>query len=310
MRRKKVAKNPSQKEEVRETRSLNLSNVFICSLFLLTCHEVRSADMGAGLSQTSTGSIQKNYNLSFPLTKTLTVALYAADSTQKSDSTTTTAYDNKALSYKGGFIYKPDSNLRFAVSYKKIDDYNEYKGVSYAGKLTIKTTPKPTKKYIFGTTKFSIGMQEDSMTYTKTTSERYEKIAVNLGLSQTLGEFFTIGADWSKYAYLPYGTSTVSAFRGSSITDTNISDTVSNLSRDSMGGYLEYNDLSFWSVGINYSQSKNVLDSSDVAKSYEVYGDIDLTDNITISPSYTTTKSKSTTTPKTTTVAVSISLNF
>lgn len=305
MKKKKTAKRKNQKNVVAET---NFAAICLSVFYLLALPpEARCADFGAGLSSTSTGSIQKNYNLSFGVTNTMSVALYAADSTQKS---TTSSDDNKAKSYKGSLVYKPDASLRFAVSYKKIDDYDNYQGVSYAAKLSVKSTPTPSRTQSWGATKFSIGLQDDKMKYATDEKETYEKLVIILGLSQGLGDFFTIGFDYSKSAYLPKGTNTIAAFRKKTITDTNISDTVSNLSDSSMGGYVEYNDLSFWSIGIGYSQSKNYLDKTDVSKSIDGYADIDIGESITISPSYTTTKSKSSTTPKTNSVALNIGISF
>lgn len=300
-----MLKKKNQKNAVAKTScaAIFLSAVYLLASTAMAC----SADFGAGLSSTSTGSIQKNYNLSFGVTNTISVALYAADSTQKSETTTD---DNKAKSYKGGLIYKPDSNLRFAVSYKKIDDYDNYQGVSYTAKLSVKSTPTPSRTKSWGTTKFSLGLQDDKMKYSTDQKETYEKLAITLGLSQGLGDFFTVGVDYSKSAYLPKGTNTIAAFRKKTITDTNISDTVDNLSDSSMGGYIEYNDMSFWSIGVGYSQSKNYLDKSDVSKSIDGYADIDIGDSITISPSYTTTKSKSSSTPKTNSVALNIGISF
>lgn len=305
MKRKKMPKKKSQKSVVAKTNfRLNVSIAF---LLLASTPMALSADFGAGLSSTSTGSVQKNYNASLGITKTMSVALYAADSTQKSDLTTD---DNKANSYKGSLIYKPDTSLRFAASYKKIDDYDHYEGVSYAVKMSVKSTPTPSRTKSWGTTKFSIGFQDDRMKYTKVDNETYEKMVLSLGLSQGLGDFFTVGIDYSKNAYLPKGTSTIAAFRKKTITDTNISDTVENLSDSSVGGYIEYNDLSFWSIGVGYSQSKNYLDKSDKSNSIDGYADIDIGDSITVSPSYSTTKSKSSSTPKTNSVALNIGISF
>lgn len=300
-----MAKKKSQKNVVADTNSAIL---FFCAFSLLTfVPEARSADFGAGLSSTSTGSIQKNYNMSLGVNPTISVALYATDSTQKSESTTD---DNKANSYKGSLIYKPDSTLRIAASYKKIDDYDHYQGVSYAAKLSVKSTPTPSRTKSWGTTKFSIGFQDDKMKYSKDEKETYEKLVLSLGLSQGLGDFFTVGIDYSKNSFLPKGTNTVMAFRKKTITDTNISDTVENLSDSSMGAYLEYSDLSFWSIGAGYSQSKNYLDKSDTSNNIDGYADIDIGDSITVSPSYTTTKSKSSSTPKTNSVALNIGISF
>lgn len=307
MKRKKVLKKKSQKNAAAKAKSTLFFSLF--SLLVFT-PMVRSADFGAGLSSTSTGSVQKNYNLGFGVTETLSVSLYAADSTQKSDDTSTSTEDNKARSYKGTVIYKPDSSLRFALSYKKIDDYNDYQGVSYAAKLTVKNTPSASRTKSWGATKFSLGLQGDKLKYNQDEDESYEKLVVILGLSQGLGDFFTVGVDFSKNTYLPNGTNTILAFRNRTVTDTNISDTVENLTDSSVGGYIEYNDLSFWSIGVGYSQSKNYLDKSDVAKSVDGYADIDVGDNITVSPSYSTTKSKSSSTPKTHSMALNIGISF
>jgi hypothetical protein len=305
MKKKKMPKKKNQKNAVAKT---NFAVLFLSVFSFLTLPPVaRSADFGAGLSSTSTGSIQKNYNLSLGITPTISVAIYAADSTQKSESTTD---DNKANSYKGSLIYKPDSALRIATSYKKIDDYDHYQGVSYAAKLSVKSAPTPSRTKSWGTTKFSIGFQDDRMKYSKDEKETYEKLVLSLGLSQGLGDFFTVGVDYSKNAFLPKGANTILAFRKKTITDTNISDTVENLSDSSMGAYLEYNDLSFWSIGAGYSQSKNYLDKSDTSNSIDGYADIDIGENITVSPSYTTTKSKSSSTPKSNSVALNLGISF
>lgn len=305
MKRKKMLKKKSQKREVVKTKIFYFS--FWCLMFLACNSVARSADLGAGLSSTSTGTIQKNYNLAFGVTDTLSVSLYASDSTQKADDSTT---DNKASSYKGTIAYKPDSSLRFAVSYKQLDDYDYFKGASYAAKLTVKSLASPSRTTSWGTTKFSLGIQDDKMKYSKNENESYEKLVLTLGVSQVIGDFFTVGIDWSKNAFLPKGTSTIAAFRNKTITDTNISDNVSNLSDQTVGGYIEYNDLSFWSMGVGYSQSKNYLDKSDTSNSVDGYADIDIGDSITVSPSYSTTKSKSSTTPKTRSLALNISISF
>lgn len=300
-----MLKKKNQKEEAVR---INF-DVLLFSAFLLLALpiQVRAADFGAGLSSTSTGSLQKNYNLAFGVTDTLSVSLYASDSTQ--DSSTTTE-DNKAQAYKGTFIYKPDSSLRFAVSYKQIDDYYDFKGASYAAKISVKSLPSPSRTMGWGSTKFSLGVQNDKMKYETNEKESYERLTLSLGLSQVLADFFTFGIDYSKNAFLPQGTSTLAAFKNKTITDTNISDTVDNLTDQSVGAYIEYNDLSFWSIGVGYSQSKNYLNKSDVSKSIDSYADVDIGDNITISPSYTTTKSKSSSTPKTTTVAINVGISF
>lgn len=307
MRRKKAAKNKKAKEEAERTNLYFWVFAVLFFLAMITPRLVRSADFGAGLSQSSTGTVGKNYNLGFGVTQKLSVSLYASDSTQESDDSTV---DNSAKSYKGTLIYKPDSSLRLAIGYKKIDDYNDYKGVSYSGKITVKNNPSASKETSLGTSKFSIGVNRDEMKYSQDKDESYEKLSLSLGFSQVIGDFFTFGVDWSKNAYLPKGTNTISAFKNKTITDTNISDTVEGLSDSSAGAFIEYNDLSFWSMGVSYSHGKNYLDKSDTSNSIELYADIDFWENITISPSYSMTRSKSTTDPKTNSTSINISISY
>jgi hypothetical protein len=295
-----------KKQRVKEKEDeFNLIFLLFCFLIYFSLDNARSAEIGAGYSQSSTGSIQKNYNLSFGITEKLSISLYSADSLQKNDDT---SLDNKAASYKGSLIYKPAPTIRYAIAYKKINDYNEYVGESYSGKFSIKSIPE--KGSAWGSKKFSLGIQEDKMKYSKNEKEKYEKISISASLSQVLIEYFTIGLDYSKNTYLPQGASTIAAFKNKTISDENISDTVDALSDSSMGAYLEYNDLSFWSLGIGYSQSKDLQDKKDVTKSMDAYVDIEVGDNLTISPSYSITRSKTSSTPKVTTSALNLSFGF
>lgn len=306
MRRKKTAKSKEVKGEDERTNW----TLFVLVVFLIatmTPRLARSADFGAGLSQTSTGTIGKNYSLGLGMTQKLSVSLYASQSNQESSDSGT---DNEAHSYKGTLIYKPDQTIRFAVGYKQIDDYNNYKGFSYSGKLTVKNSPSASKEHSFGMSKFLIGVQSDSMKYSKLESERYEKLSVTIGFSQVIGDFFTFGIDWSKNAFIPKGSSTLKAFKNTSIDNTDISDTVGNLSDSSAGGYIEYNDLSFWSVGVSYSHGKNLLEKNDTSNTIEAYADIDLWESVTISPSYAVTRSKSSTDPKVNSMSLNIGISY
>lgn len=294
-----MLKNQEVKRKVART------NFLILGMILFFSETSRSADLGAGYSKNSNGSIQKSYNLGMGLTKKISLALYSATSLQKSEDSTV---DNKSSSYKGTIIYKPDQSFRLSVGYKKIDDYNEYAGAAYSVKVSVKSNP-PSSDY-FGSTKLSLGVQDDRMKYEKNENEQYEKQAIIIGLSQEFVTHFTIGVDWSKYSYLPSGTSTVSALKGKIISDDNIADTVDCFTDQSAGAYIEYNDLSFWSLGIGYSQSKDYQDKDDVSKSYETYADVEVGESITLSPSYTTTKSKTSSTPRTNSVALNININF
>ena len=307
MKRKKAKKKQKASEEERRTNASFLILFVFSFLLLPIIKEACSADFGAGLSQSSTGTVGKNYNVGFGVTPKMSVSFYASDSTQKSSDSTV---DNKSLSYKGTLIYKPDPTVRLSLGYKKIDDYNEYEGTSYSGKITIKNAPSKSEEHSLGTTKFSLGIQDDKMKYSKDEKETYEKLALSLGLSQVIGEYFTFGVDWSKNAFVPRGTSTLAAFKNKTVTDTNISDTVDGLSDSSVGGFIEYSDLSFYSLGVSYTQSKNYLDRSDKSNSVEAYADIDVWENITISPAYAITRSKSSTNPKVNSTSINIGISY